>query len=785
MQTARLDFNKMSLFIPAEIRSQKAWVGYVTRQNNERIDKIPMNVMTGAPAKSNDPATWANYETAVDLAVQRGYAGIGFMFQPPYVGVDIDHCVKDGVIAPYALDILNVLNSYSEYSPSGTGIHILCKGEIARACKISKIGLEIYTKGRFFTVTSNRLENYPAEINNCTDSLKTIFSRFVDKGPSDDIFAVIAKSQDAEKFQRLYSGQWQNDYPSQSEADLALCNKLAFWTNKDAGRMDLLFRQSGLMRPKWDERHFGDGRTYGQSVIEKAVQDTENVFDASRSPKQKKLTQGEIITRDCEETVSEYLRDQQGNPYVVLPFDKHLEVCQTSSSRFRNFCALRYREDFGHPPGSEALKQAKVQIEAKCEGGRQVELYNRVGWHDGAIYYDLTTKDWRGVVITKDGWEVVYLPPIFKRYPHQAEQVMPVKGCDPKKLLEFCNISKDDACLFMTVVAAFFIPDIPHVIPVQIGEQGTGKSNNSRLIKSLCDPSKVMSISVPKDLEQAQMIADKHWLNNFDNLSRVSEWFSDFLCRAVTGEGDMKRSLYTNDEEFIRTYRRCFVLNGIGSSICRPDLLDRSVIFDIPILKETRPEKVIAYEWRASLPGILGGFFSAISNAMAVIDGVSGHERFRMSDFAQWGAALSQYLGFSREEFFKRYQQSVDHKWEDTAEESTFAQKLVYLVESNGGEWAGSATTLLESIKPETGFDKTLPGNARALGSELMRIAPVMRSVGIDILRPEKREAGTGRKLVILRRIKGNSLFEDSVNEGVNEGEQGKDFCDEDDPRPY
>lgn len=780
-----IDFNKMPSIIPAEIRAQKAWVGYVTRETNGRVDKIPMNVMTGAPAKSNDPATWTDFEMALDLAIQRSYAGIGFMFQPPYVGVDIDHCVKDGSIAPYAVEILKAINSYSEYSPSGTGIHILCKGEISRACKISKIGLEIYTKGRFFTVTGNRLENYPAELNECTDALKGIFSRFVDKSPANDILSLIFKSKDAERFQRLYSGQWQTDYSSQSEADLALCNKLAFWTNKDTGRMDLLFRQSGLMRPKWDERHFGDGRTYGQSVIEKAIQDTENVFDASRSPKQKKLTQGEIITRDCEDTVSEYLRDQQGNPYVVLPFDKHLEVCQTSSSRFRNYCALRYREDFGHPPGSEAIKQAKVQIEAKCEGGRQVELYNRVGWHNGAIYYDLTTQDWRGVIITKDGWEVVFLPPIFKRYPHQAEQVFPVKGSDPKKLLEFCNINKDDACLFMTAIATFFIPDIPHVIPVQIGEQGTGKSNNSRMIKSLCDPSKVMSISVPKDLEQAQMIADKHWLNNFDNLSRVSEWFSDFLCRAVTGEGDMKRSLYTNDEEFIRTYRRCFVLNGIGSSICRPDLLDRSIIFDIPILRETRPEKVIACEWRASLPGILGGFFSAISNAMAVIDGVSGHERFRMSDFAQWSAALAEYLGFSREEFFKKYQQSVDHKWEDTAEESTFAQRLVYLVESNSGEWVGSATTLLESIQPETGFDKTIPGNARALGSELMRIAPVMRSVGIDILRPEKREAGTGRKLVILRRVKGNSLFEGSVNEGVNERERRDGFCDEDDARPY
>lgn len=111
----------------------------------------------------------------------------------------------------------------------------------------------------------------------------------------------------------------------------------------------------------------------------------------------------------------------------------------------------------------------------------------------------------------------------------------------------------------------------------QSGEQGSGKSTNSKIIKQLVDPSKVSLLSSPKDLEHAQMIADKHWVSAFDNISKIIEWFSDFLCRGVTGEGDMKRSLYTNDDEYIRSYRRCFVLNGIGSSMWRPDLLDRSI----------------------------------------------------------------------------------------------------------------------------------------------------------------------------------------------------------------
>ena len=170
------------------------------------------------------------------------------------------------------------------------------------------------------------------------------------------------------------------------------------------------------------------------------------------------------------------------------------------------------------------------------------------------------------------------------------------------------------------------------------------------------------------------------------------------------------------------------------------------------------------------------GFFTAVSNAMAIVGKVKGHEKFRMSDFAMWGAALAEVLGYSQDEFFGKYRESVEHKWEDTAEENPIIQKLSYFVESNGGRWCGSATDLLEYIKPKTGNDKRIPKNPKALSSELMRIAPVMRGIGIDIIRSKKLEPGTGRKLFILRKNKGNSLFENGVNEGVNVCER----CEED-----
>lgn len=768
--TGKLDIGKLATVIPDELRKLKAWVGYVARQNGDRLDKVPMNVLTGRPAKTNDPGTWSEFHTTIDLVAQRNYAGIGFVFQPPYVGVDIDHCVKDGVIEPYALEILKSLNSYSEYSPSGTGIHILCKGEIGRACKISKIGLEIYTKGRFFTVTGNRLMDYPSELNNCTDALKTVFSQFVDRGPADNILTLITKSQDAEKFQRLYSGQWQSDYASQSEADLALCGKLAFWTAKDSVLMDQIFRQSKLFREKWDRKHYADGRSYGQGVIDEAISGCGEVFTSEKLSKQK-IPQGEVITRECEKLIEDFFRDQQGNFQVVLPIADHLEVYPTNTTKFRNWIAMGYRERHGVPPQSESIRQATIQIEARCENSKQVDLFNRVGIYEGAIYYDLSSSDWKGIKITPHGWQIVSLPPIFRRYAHQNPQVVPIAG-NPKDFLKFCNINKDDHCLFLIAVASFFIPNIPHVVISQRGEQGSGKSTNTKNVKRLVDPSKVNLISNPKDLEQAQMIADKQWVNPFDNISKIIEWFSDFLCRGVTGEGDMKRSLYTNDDEYIRSYRRCFVLNGIGNSMWRPDLLDRSIIFDIPLLKNSRPEKQMEQEWKESLPGILGGFFTAISHSMNELDKVTGHEKFRMADFVQWGIVLSEQLGFSSQEFLVKYKESVDRKWEDTAEGSSLVNRLTYLVMSNNGEWAGTAAELLEQIKPEGTTDKTLPNNARWLSTELMRIAPVMRNIGIDILRLEKREPGTGRRLFILRKIERETECEQDREQGVSSCEQ-------------
>lgn len=777
--------------IPEELKNLPNWVGFrIIPQKDKKSKKIPVDAQTGRFARCNAPETWCLFEEVLKQANVFNFNSIGFALVEPYVGIDIDHCVHEGVISPLAQSIITDLNSYTEFSPSKTGVHIICKGTLPQDRKLTSLNVEMYSRKRFLTFTGNVLDQTPVEIHDRSQELAVLYKKLEAQEQKNkciqDIFRNIRKSKDHKTFFDLYQGNWQGHYPSQSEADLALCSKLAFYTDKNTSLIDELFRNSGLMRCKWDESHYANGTTYGQATIEKAVQ---SVKPASSGSTSGRLTDGEILTRDCEANVKNFLRDQQGNFLVVIPFESHNEVCSTDSLRFRNWKATRFRSQYQRPPRSESLKQACVQVEAKCYDSPQIQLYNRVGFYEDAIYYDLTTPDWKGVRIDQNGWTIGPLPPIFKRYAHQNKQILPIKGGNARELLEFCNIDPDDACLFLTSIASFFIPDIPHVILSQNGEQGTGKSSNSRRIKDLIDPSKVTLISAPKDLEQAQMIADKHWLCPFDNLSHVSAWFSDFLCRAVTGEGDMKRSLYTNDDEFIRSYKRCFVINGIGNLASRADLLDRSIVLDIPVLTQSSPEKEMDAKWRSSLPYILGGFFDVISHAMAIIKDIKGYERFRMSDFACWGAAIAEVMGYGQDVFFKQYSKSVDSKWKDTAEENTLVQKIEALLASHNGEWIGSATTLLEVITPETGYTKDLPKTARALSSDLMRIAPVLRNIGIDVSRSHKREGGTGRKLLILRSMETrHDLFgqlEEDVTFGVNE----QRYCDHEsnlnNPRPF
>ena len=273
--------------VPAELAGLPQWVAWRWEERDGKPTKPPLNPHTGEYASTTDPATWGTLRDAVRFCHDRGAAGVGFVFtkNDPYADIDLDKCrdPETGEIAPWAQAIIDYLSSYTEVSPSGTGVKILARGVLPAG--VHKGAVEAYNFGRYFTVTGVHLVGTPPTIEERSAEIRALHAWLkadeasgrqgpLPSAPVDlDDAALIEKARTAangSKFERLWSGDW-SDYPSHSEGDLALCSQLAFWTGGERDRIDRLFRQSGLYREKWEEPHFTDGRTYGAATIDKAL----------------------------------------------------------------------------------------------------------------------------------------------------------------------------------------------------------------------------------------------------------------------------------------------------------------------------------------------------------------------------------------------------------------------------------------------------------------------------------------------------------------------------------
>lgn len=288
--------------IPQALKKIPHWIVWKAVNKNGKITKVPYSI-TGKAAKSDDPSTWTTYEKALTAYKAGSYDGIGFVFSQddPFCGIDLDHCLdpETGKIEPWANEIIKIFDSYTEKSPSERGFHIIVKGRLPEGGR-KKGSIEIYNKGRYFTFTGNHRTGSPADIRPAQDAIDSLLASHFKKevapqasppspspGASLDDSELIDKAISAgngHKFDLLYRGQWQEaGYPSQSEADQALSNMLAFWTGRDSCRIDNIFRQSGLMRPKWDKRHHSDGSTYGQGTIEKAISSCQETYSGKQT----------------------------------------------------------------------------------------------------------------------------------------------------------------------------------------------------------------------------------------------------------------------------------------------------------------------------------------------------------------------------------------------------------------------------------------------------------------------------------------------------------------------
>lgn len=299
--------------IPGDLKALSQWVNWVEEVRDGGVAKVPITPGTRRRADTTDLSTTRSFEEALSAYRTELHDGIGFVLSglDPFTALDLDHCVdtETGAIVPWAARIVELLDSYTEASPSGTGIRIIVRGRLKTDAEGNPTGrnrvkrgdFEVYdglTKdlkhgGRFVTITGRAIgrrdiEERQAELDQLYEELfgpaerlgdGRVTSSHFEAGawPVDDEQLIERLLRD-EKGRKLFSAGDTSAYArdnneGRSEADQALCNKLAFYT-RDPNQIDRIFRQSRLCRSKWLDRP-----DYRDRTIHKALSTVTEAYE--------------------------------------------------------------------------------------------------------------------------------------------------------------------------------------------------------------------------------------------------------------------------------------------------------------------------------------------------------------------------------------------------------------------------------------------------------------------------------------------------------------------------
>ena len=284
----------MTNAIPKELRDRHQWVRWrkELRSGAKKPTKVPYQAVRAVKASSTNPITWGAYLEAEKNRDRHNMDGIGFAFaDDPFAGVDLDHCrnPETGAIDSWARQWVARLDSYTELSPSGDGLHIIVRAKKPGSKCRKGLGnggeVEVYDRGRYFTMTGEHLADTPSTINDRQDVIEQLYREVLDPPKSsrarkpaqqkkqttsnddalDDDALIELMCAKNDKAARLWEGD-SSGHASMSEAVFALCCHLAFWTDHDESRMDNLFRQSGLCRDHWAGEKGKWGRLGGREI---------------------------------------------------------------------------------------------------------------------------------------------------------------------------------------------------------------------------------------------------------------------------------------------------------------------------------------------------------------------------------------------------------------------------------------------------------------------------------------------------------------------------------------
>lgn len=417
-----------------------------------------------------------------------------------------------------------------------------------------------------------------------------------------------------------------------------------------------------------------------------------------------------------------------GGPNVALMF-------RGSRDALRSALARAYRAEYGRVPNAAALADALTVLQGEAYVAEPEPVYLRVAEHDGAIIVDLGDASGRAVAISPGDWNVIDRSPVlFRRTAATGILPAPKRGGSLTELRGLLNVTADTWPLAMGWLIAALVPNMPHPILLLGGQQGTGKTTATKKLIGVVDPSPAPVRSHPRDVETWAITAAGSWVVAVDNVSTIPDWWSDSLCKAVTGDGWLRRKLYTDGDLAVLSFRRVIILNSIDPGALRGDLGDRVLLVDLhPITDlQRRSESDIDRAYGDAQPRIFGALLDLLSKVLAELPKVELVRLPRMADFGRLLAAMDRVLGDDSDgPALDIYLGQRERVAETVVESDPVALAIQKIIEDTGG-WEGTMAELLEKITPEKP-PREWPKGPRALTGRIKRLAPALEQVGIFI----------------------------------------------------
>ncbi|MEM2619562.1 MAG: hypothetical protein QW356_08840, partial [Candidatus Hadarchaeales archaeon] len=818
---------------PPELRELKRWICWREewREGAKKPTKVPVAPWKGTtgPVNALDSANWTNFDEALKWAKRLGL-GVGIVLgevEPGKVltGIDLDNVINEGgVVNPEAEEIIKKASSYTELSPSFRGIHVLgwLEGSLPRPLIYERgdFRVEIYTGGRWFTLTGRRWKETPLELGDLSLSIQELRLRYEEE-PVGEFLKEDTKLNCVEVFKAMggdltklkWTGdQFQGPHPVHGSTTMKnfTLHPTKGWHCfrhwRGGGPLSLAALMAGLIRCEEVAPGCLEGK---MGEVVKILKEKGVKIETPKSGEEEKDRFSRAMEIAEHHIVELFLEEISGEAYATIKHERGGFVNLPIRGRgFDAWLNTIFYEVEGKGLREDVRKDVRATLEAKAfKSGKRKELQLLAAVNEGRgrIWVDLGSPSWSTFVeITPGAWRIINPPsPVpFKRTdlsaPLSVVERM-VEGEECRRLLSLLvpptveeEVREDFTTFFPPYFCSLLLTHISRPGLLYLGPQGSSKTVMQRLMVRALTGGDVEKIGkserdIAVKLENSPLVC-------FDNIRNLSPEIADLLSVAITGGLYTARRLYTDAETKILKLRRVILLNGISPNIFKyPDLVDRLVVIPLRRLtpEERKEEKVLLEEFGKLHPEILAAVFSSLARALLHLEKVRKElqERKispRMCDFAIWGEAVARGMGYQPLEWLRAYLRLIQQTEEMILEENPLARAILRLAEElkqlergelekieelpaeGKGWWIGTPSQFLHRLEEvmeediqelrEEGF----PANARSLGRKLRDLLPALQDQGVYLTFQRKPGGAIGkRERLVEVRVKWNKNRDD------------------------